>query len=79
MLIKYKDVRLKQSVKKTLEKYFHVCGVFTIFFRKGAPNFGIFSSVFFGRINLKHLENKKCYGGVREHAPPEYFLKIYIL
>ena len=79
MLTKYKDVRPKKNVNKPFEKRFYVCGVFTNFFRVGAPNFGVFLRVVFsGRIMLKHIENKK---GLRESGGmlPGKFLKIYIL
>ena len=47
MLSKYKAVRPKKRRKRPFAKCFHVCGIFRIFFSEGAPNFLIFSSVFF--------------------------------
>ena len=43
---KYKDVRPRKGVNKPFEN-FYVSGVFRNFFREGAPNFNVFSSVFF--------------------------------
>ena len=73
MLIKYKTLYEKRC-KKLLEECIQICGVFSSFFREGASNFDIFSSIVFsGRIILKHIENKKGSRGVWEHAPPENF------
>ena len=70
MLTKYKDDR----PKKPFEKCFHDWGEFRHFFREGTPTFHIPSGVvFFGKIILKHIKNKKRLSEVREHAPPENF------
>ena len=71
MLTKYKDIRPKNDVKSPFERCFYVCGVFRNFFREGAPIFDISNVVFFGKIILKHIENKKGSRGVRGHGPPE--------
>ena len=47
MLTKYKDVRPKKGVNKLFENCFYVRSVFRNFFRVEAPNFDVFSCVFF--------------------------------
>ena len=62
MLTKCKDVR-RLDAKKSINKPFENVSCqrrIQIFFRKGASNFDIFSSVLFsGRINLKQNEEPK--------------------
>ena len=77
MLTKYKDVRRKKGVNKPFKKMF-LC-LRRVQKRVGAPNFDVFSSVFFsGRIMLKYFENKKGLRGSGGVLPGN-FLKIYIL
>ena len=79
MLTKYKDTRPNKGVNKPFEKCFYVCGVFRNFFRVGAPNFDVFSSVFFSERNiLKHIENnKKDLGGSGGVLPQKFFENLH--
>ena len=63
--------------KKPFEKCFRVCGVFKKFFREGAPNFVIFSSVVFFRQILNKTENEKGSKGVRGHALRKIFENLH--
>ena len=48
------------------------CNVFKKFCQGGGTQIcHIFKHVFFGRITLKYIENKKGSRGIRRHAPPE--------
>ena len=80
MLTKHKIVKPKKDVNKPFQKYFHMCGVFKIFFREKAPNFDMFSSVVFSsRIILKHLQRIKKDSGGSGACSPRKFLKFSIL
>ena len=78
MLTKHKDLRSKKRRKKPFEKCFYVWGIFRHFFREGTPKFDIFSSIiFFSRVILKHIENKKGSRRVRGHAPQKIFGNLH--
>ena len=47
------------------------------FFRKGAPNFDIFLSAVFGRIILKHIENKKGSRGSGGMLPRKIYINLH--
>ena len=78
MLPENKDVRPKKGVNKPFEKCFHVCGVFRIFFWERVPKFDIyFKRSSFGRIILKHIENKKTLGGSGGMFPRKIFENLH--
>ena len=78
MLTKYKGVRPKKDVKSPLQNVFMSAACSKFFSVRGTKFSHIFQSNFFGRIILKHIENKKGCGGSGGVLPPK-FLKIYML
>ena len=75
MLTNYKDVRPKKDVKNPLRNVFTCEAFFRKFFRKGAPNFDILSSVlfFFSRIIL----TQKALEGSGNMLPRKIFENLH--
>ena len=60
MLSKYKDVRPKKGTKSPLQNVFMSAAYSDFFSGRGHQNLTFFKrSFFFGRVILKHIENKK--------------------
>ena len=74
MLIQYKDDRVKKRVKSPLQNVLMPAAYSEKFSRRVHQILTHFQAYFFfGRIILKHIENRKRSRGVRRHASLKFF------